>query len=233
MARIGATPFQVAPSQSARADSRRNSTSQRCEHRLSAMISREDGSKICAGAGLNGHMPPIGIEPEIEVVIKKGREPHQRQPWARWDRVSRVNRYALAHREPERRPVPVRALPAGDVRMQPDCRPPAADDVPPQWRCSHESRAGQGQHRPTRADDGPGSKSRNCSQCPGRPETSGRFLWRKDPRQVNAYPNANLVGVNRDVPISEPQHRAILRDGESIKDLHSSSTGTSCGSTAS
>ena len=47
------------------------------------------------------------------------------------------------------------------------------------------------------------------------------------PGQVDAHPHQDLVAVDRDVPVAEPQRRALLRDRQSVEDLHASSGGVS------
>ena len=151
-------------------------------------IGRGDGSEVCARSRLHRDVPPLRIEPEIEVVVEKSGEPQQRQPRAGRDRVLRVDRDPLAHIQPERRPVVGRVLPTGDVRVQPDRRLPARDDLPFDRDVPEELPAGRGRSRPTRAGAGPAPRSRSCSRCPAGPGTSGCSPPARGPRTGGRSP---------------------------------------------
>jgi hypothetical protein len=95
-----------------------------------SQLAEETDQRPAPGARRNGDLQPLRIEPEIEVVLKKGREPQRRQPRARRDRVRRGNRYTLAQIQPKRRPALGRMLSTWNVRVQPDRRLPAGDAPP-------------------------------------------------------------------------------------------------------
>ena len=174
----------------------------------------------------DGDVPPLRIEPAIEVVVEEGGEPQQRQPRAGRIGVGRVDGDALAHLQPERRLSPATSCRPGTFGYSQTVAFRQRDGLPIDLDVRGPP-AGWGRSRPIRAVVDPATRSRSCSRCPAGPGTSGCSFGLKDLGQVDAHPYQDLVGVDRDVSVAEPQRRRVLRDRQSVEDLHASSAGSS------
>ena len=93
-------------------------------------------------ARLHADVPPLGVEPQIEIVVHQRGVSQQWQPRARRNSVPAVNSDTFGHPQADRRLAYGHLWPAGDVRMQPDRRFSSLHDR--DWQSVEDLHAGSG-----------------------------------------------------------------------------------------